>query len=98
LNNIREGPHDSSHDKPHETIVTDVHIVAFLRFHQWSYRMKRNGDRVQFVFPGDALNDVGRYYDDENNAVPVMEYVELLKSVKNDLYQKKSERKKSHEV
>lgn len=77
-----------------ETKVTlqDIHLVAFLSYHKIPYEMKTIDKRVSFLFTDPRAETVMAKFHVERDAggqVFVGKYVEILKTVRREMYQEK---------
>ena len=76
-----------------ETTVTlhDIHLVAFLAYHGVDYQMKKVGDRVSFIIKHPRTDALISYFHGAGGSVFVGKYVDILKTVRREMYIKKGE-------
>lgn len=74
-----------------ETRVTlqDIHLVAFLSYHRIPYEMKTIDKRVSFLFTDPRAETVMAKFHGAEGQVFVGKYVEILKTVRREMYQEK---------
>jgi hypothetical protein len=77
-------------DKP-AVVLQDIHLVAFLAYHDVNYEMKKVGDRVSFVFFDPNTGAVISKFHGADGSVFVGKYVDILKTVRREMYIRKGE-------
>ncbi len=77
-----------------ETVITlsDIHQVAFLKYHGIDYKMKKTGERVSFVIDHPRATTLIGEFHGAGGQVFVGKYVEILKTVRKEMYIKKGEK------
>jgi len=74
-----------------ETRVTlqDIHLVAFLAYHNIPYEMKTVDKRVSFLFTDPRAETTIAKFHTADGGVFAGKYVEILKTIRREMYQEK---------
>jgi len=71
------------------TVITDVHLAAFLQVHDIMPELKMQSGRVVFEFEcTDALYRLMDEYN-RNQAIKVIDYVDVLRCLKSQMFSMK---------
>ena len=71
--------------------LQDIHLVAFLVYHDIPYEMKKTGNRISFVIDHPRTDAVIGKFHGSNGQLFAGKYVEILKTVRREMYIRKGE-------
>jgi hypothetical protein len=72
-------------------VLQDIHLVAFLKYHDIDYEMRKIGDRISFVIDHPRTDTVISKFHSADGQVFAGKYVDILKTVRREMYIKKGE-------
>ncbi len=72
-------------------ILQDIHLVAFLKYHNIDYEMRKVEDRISFLIDDPRTDTVISKFHNADGQVFCGKYVDILKTVRREMYIKKGE-------